>query len=128
DHAWGTRAKGTEQVYEASAVEAKVTDDLTSGTYPLGKTGTKTVRFADDGVEVTIEHPGAFTEQVPLLLQEGDDVEASSGVERYDRVTVTHVGHVATVTEGPKVLDKKKVVTLGIAATDSLAYTIAVAK
>ena len=36
-------------------------------TYPLGAKGEKTLEFAADGIVVTVRHPGAFTEFVPLL-------------------------------------------------------------
>jgi hypothetical protein len=71
DFAWGTRADGAEQVYEAHGVDATFHDDLTRVTYPLGTAGTKTITFGDDRIEVRIEHKGKFSEQLPMLVPSG---------------------------------------------------------
>jgi hypothetical protein len=77
DQAWGTRAAGMPQVYEAGdviatfstgAVRAGARDlDARSLTveYPLGERGRKRVAFTSEGITVTIDHPGEFTEQIP---------------------------------------------------------------
>src|SRR4030095_10369235 len=93
---------------------------------PLGAVGKKTIRFADDGVEVKIEHPGKFTEQIPLVLKQGDGFDAGSGVTKYGPLIVTHLDHAATVSgDNPKVFGKQ-ITTLSIVARDSLTYTISI--
>jgi hypothetical protein len=79
DAAWGTRAAGMEQVYEAAVLQASFSTgephagarvlDVSTLTleYPLGATGRKRVAFERDIIRVTIEHPGEFTEQIPSL-------------------------------------------------------------
>jgi hypothetical protein len=86
--AWGTLAHDAPQVYEAAelnptyrvsgaAVQPKPGSfDLPQGvlaiSYSLGTRGEKSLEFRDDGIVVTVRHPGEFTEVVPLL-QAGDD-------------------------------------------------------
>ena len=87
--AWGTRAKGHTQVYEASDVNAEFfVDDQPwmagigsnsllgsfSLAYPLGEVGKKSVRFTDEQIEVNIIHPGQMTEVIPLLVDPRTDL------------------------------------------------------
>jgi hypothetical protein len=70
DAAWGTRAPGAEQVYEAADLPATFSDldaPTLTITYPLGSAGKKTIVFLPDAIRVTIHHPGDFTEQIPAL-------------------------------------------------------------
>ncbi|MDA0709878.1 MAG: hypothetical protein O3B73_06695 [bacterium] len=84
---WGTSASGAD-VYEAEAFEP----DMTVGEEPflpepgkrllgngdlmliylLGERGQKVVRFAEDHIEVTVDHAGAFEEHLPLLTRADD--------------------------------------------------------
>ncbi|HET8547956.1 MAG TPA: hypothetical protein VFL57_08130 [Bryobacteraceae bacterium] len=79
DAAWGTRAAGADQVYEAANLPVRFSTreprpgsrDLDPGVlmieYPLAQTGRKRVVFEHDAIRVSIEHPGEFTEQIPAL-------------------------------------------------------------
>lgn len=85
--AWGTKPEGG-QLYEADTLDAlfvinnkaiKPTPgnhDLPAGvlqvSYTLGTTGKKSVTFQDQTIEVAIQHPGRFTEYIPLLLNPTD--------------------------------------------------------
>jgi hypothetical protein len=116
DHAWGTRADGAGQVYESGDVNATFSDDLTTVTYPLGSAGKKTVTFAETIIQVRVEHPGKFVEQVPLL-RAGDapvKVMVSSDVA-------------GTPKPGSNVFGTTKVTTTNLAAQDLLDYTIRIA-
>jgi len=126
--AWGTLADSAKLVYEAGHVDAQFSDDLTRVTYPLGKGGRKTVTFGENEIEVRVEHPGAFREQIPLLmrenagpLQRGDGRAslASAGLElRYPESVRT------VVQAGPRVIAETRVQALLLPATDTLRYTI----
>ena len=88
--AWGTKASGEDQVYEASDLMSKFTVngkvweptegivDLSAQSlnvqYPLGEKGEKTIQFEDDKIVVKIQHAGDFTETIPLLLVQNDDL------------------------------------------------------
>jgi len=83
---WGTALD--DAVYEADSFMPEITvngepfvptagiHDLPDGevvfVYALGDVGQKTVRFAEDHIEVMVNHPGAFSEHLPLLCREGD--------------------------------------------------------
>jgi hypothetical protein len=80
--AWGTKAEGGEQVYEAGDIAAEFTADgkrwepsegknQPKGNlnirYPLRSAGIKTVEFLPEKIKITVLHQGAFTEVIPLL-------------------------------------------------------------
>lgn len=79
---WGTRASGRSQVYEASDIISAfvLNGDLWSPapgsnrlegrisiSYPLGQSGSKTIRFEENYIEIEIQHTDTFTEMIPLL-------------------------------------------------------------
>ncbi len=81
--AWGTRASDHKQVYEASDVERifkinkqpwnpapgiNAVEGSFSISYPLDRTGTKTISFEQHGISIMVNHKGAFTEVIPLLV------------------------------------------------------------
>lgn len=89
--AWGTKADGSEQVYEAGDVAATFTLDgrrweASEGSnqpkgnisvqYPL-KSGTKTIELLPEKIKVTVLHPGAFTEVLPLLADNADAIRCT---------------------------------------------------
>ncbi|MEA2708255.1 MAG: hypothetical protein QOF78_856 [Phycisphaerales bacterium] len=112
DHAWGTRADGAEKVYEAGDVAARFNDDFTQANYPLGSGGKKSVVFAEGRIEVLVEHPGNFTEQIPLLATDAIEVYTSSSKVSW------------LTKDGPKVFGERAVHTVVISATDSLKYRL----
>ena len=86
--AWGTVAKGEKLSYEGQGMEATFTvagaavpaaspgeAQLPAGevvaSYALGKVGSKTVTFGEQDCRVEVQHPGAFTEQLPLMVPKG---------------------------------------------------------
>jgi hypothetical protein len=91
--AWGTKPEGG-KLYEADTLDAvflinnklvKPTSgshDLKAGhlslSYKLGTTGKKSIAFRDKNIEVSIQHPGHFTEYIPLLLNSTDSVSINS--------------------------------------------------
>jgi hypothetical protein len=93
DAAWGTKPEGG-KLYEADTLNALFTinnktiqptpanHDLPAGTlsvtYKLGTIGKKSIVFRDDKIEVAIQHPGRFTEYIPLLLNAADSVNIIS--------------------------------------------------
>lgn len=93
DAAWGTQPEGG-KLYEADTLEASFSinnkaitpapgsHDCTTGiltvSYPLGTTGKKSMVFRDKTIEVAIQHPGRFTEYIPLLLNSTDEASIIS--------------------------------------------------
>ena len=87
--AWGTRASGQSQVYEASDV---ITTFFANGqpwspapginsvqgafslSYPLGTIGKKSIHFTDEAIEVDLFHRGGITEVIPLLVERDHDL------------------------------------------------------
>lgn len=104
--AWGTRAEGAQQVYEAVGITAdyrvlnnavqpkpgsvKLPQGALTIAYPLGTQGEKKLEFRDDAIVVTIRHSGPFTEIVPLL-QAGDDPPTGFAVKVEAPATMTRV-------------------------------------
>jgi hypothetical protein len=93
--AWGTRASGAPQVYEAGDLDAKFGPAASeySVEYPLGTAGRKRLVFVPGAIRVTVEHPGRFTEQIPMLRPEVPagvtvDTAATKTLRRADKVTV----------------------------------------
>jgi archaellum component FlaG (FlaF/FlaG flagellin family) len=92
DAAWGTKPEGG-RLYEADtlnalffvdnkAIAAQNNQDIKAGTltinYTVGTTGKKSIIFRDQTIEVAIQHPGHFTEYIPLLLNPADSVHLIS--------------------------------------------------
>jgi hypothetical protein len=87
--AWGTRAKGAGQVYEASDVNATFLvegqswvpapgsnsiDGSLTVQYSLASSGKKIIQFNSDNIHIDIQHKGDFTEVIPLLIENGNEV------------------------------------------------------
>jgi hypothetical protein len=93
DAAWGTKPEGG-RLYEADTLDALFSinnkaisptpgsHDLKTGvlsvSYTLGTTGKKSIVFRDQTIEVAVQHPGHFTEYIPLLLNSTDSVQIIS--------------------------------------------------
>ncbi len=98
---FGTKAEGSSQVYEAEdlipaiqlnkkEIQPEVGNfDLPEGeitiSYPLKELGKKKIQFKKDRIIVQIEHPGNFTEILPLLI--GPDDSLNIGKKK---ITLTH--------------------------------------
>jgi len=63
--AWGTAAGNTS--HEGTGLDVTYADNNTTMRYPLLRGGTKTVRFEQDQVRVTVEMPGEIVEHVPVF-------------------------------------------------------------
>jgi hypothetical protein len=100
---WGTSRAGA-QPFEAKDFQPTITidgriipilpgaRDLPGGAhgrlvvaYPLREEGRKTVTFKPDRIAVSVRLPGPFSEQFPLLLRPGDDLQIKPGVVRLRR-------------------------------------------
>jgi hypothetical protein len=99
---WGTRAAGSGEVYEAGDVRATFsTGDPQPGarelsaadlrvTYPLADKGKKHIVFRERSIDIVVEHPGAFVEQIPAsskarIFVHGEVVKALP-IEAKDRL------------------------------------------
>jgi hypothetical protein len=103
---WGTAHDG-EDVYEAADFEPDIlenglaispvpgTRDLGEGeitlVYPLGEKGKKVVRFAEEHIEVTVDHAGSFVEYLPLLVRRSDELTVRNHQIRLRRSDQTMV-------------------------------------
>jgi len=85
---WGTKANDSLQVYEASDLipevmlhEQDANKPFKNSTlsYKLGNVGTKRITFNSDIIKVEIEHSGAFSEILPLLISEDDVISVTEG-------------------------------------------------
>ncbi|TDE10525.1 hypothetical protein [Dyadobacter psychrotolerans] len=90
--AWGTKAAGG-KLYESGDLPAKMTvngqpviaqpgiSDFPAGVltviYALGSQGEKSLKFDKEQISVTVKHAGAFTETLPLLINEDDKIDLS---------------------------------------------------
>lgn len=144
--AWGTKAAGMENVYEAATTPATFAvggepiatklgaRDLPEGilviSYPLAKQGEKTVRFEGNRITVDVEHPGAFSECIPLLKGAADQIEVTDNrvVVRRGKselaVTFDHSKGKPVLTETETAVVAKRVVTVLVNAADRLSYTL----
>lgn len=77
DASWGTKAKDSLQVYEASNLWAEISPrqletkqpfQETSFSYELGENGQKTITFNENKIMVEVAHAGAFMEILPILI------------------------------------------------------------
>lgn len=148
DAAWGTRGRAEKDVYEIELTDVRyavgeqtVTPrpgkrDLPAGplviAYPLGEHGRKQVTFGKGCVTVHIDHKGAFTEQLPILLPR--DVPAEVRVQDQCvlicREDQTPVRIASSVERDPEVVGTdtsvagKSLVLVKLSAADRLEYTI----
>lgn len=144
--AWGTKAPGMETVYEAATTPATFAvggkpitpapgdRDLPQGilvvSYPLAKQGKKTLRFEADRITVEVEHPGEFSECLPLLKGAADQVEVADNrvlVRRGNSelaIAFDHLTGKPVVTETETAVGAKRVVTVLVNAADRLSYTL----
>jgi hypothetical protein len=144
--AWGTLPADGRQVYEATdlpaqfftndrAVEPKpgagdLADGAFSVRYPLGPQGHKELNFGDVEIEVAIEHPGSFVEQIPLLVEPDDELRTSGErieLRRRDTLVLAlafdPAAH-ARIVETDTDVSTKRVRVVTIEAVDHLHYTL----
>jgi archaellum component FlaG (FlaF/FlaG flagellin family) len=145
DAAWGTKPEGG-KLYEADTLNALFlinnklvnptpgSHDLKAGTlavsYKLGTTGKKSIVFRDKNIEVTIQHPGHFTEYIPLLLNSTD----SASIISPGKVALKKAGGTiyisydaaakATLKETTLKSGMQRVMVLNIESSSTLLYSI----
>ncbi len=144
--AWGTQPAGTDKPFEKGAdVQAEITiagtvitpapgmGNLADGpiqfSYPLGESGRKTVLMGPDSIEITVDQTGDFTEQLPLLIRENEELITSAGKVELSRDGVTFsISFDNKVTPDLPTPGKSQVGMINqlvtIQATDRLKYTI----
>ena len=105
--------------------------DLPSGDlsvhYSLGSAGKKTLIFDDAGLRVSIEHRGAFVEQLPLLLLATDSLVGAPGQITVQRGASQFSIHWAsssraTVTRSDEFVGSRRVVVVAIPGSNALTY------
>jgi hypothetical protein len=136
---WGTRPQGSEDVYEST----RVTPNFSSGsvdvvikdgpnsmaegdvvlTYPLGS-GTKRIRLTRDRIDVEINHPGPFVEQLPLLPKDQMEVSVKGNSAGFERFKVEFKGAKASVGASEDIEGPRKVQMLLLEAKDTLSYSL----
>jgi hypothetical protein len=144
DAAWGTASEGG-KLYEADTLDASFSinnktitpvpgsHDLTTGaltvSYLLGTTGKKSIVFRDKTIEVAIQHPGHFTEYIPLLLNNTDE----AGIISPGRLALKKAGGTINIIYDANATAKlkettlksgqQKVMVLTIESSDKLNYS-----
>ena len=141
DQAWGTKVNGADNVYEAGDLLAEFTvddrpvtpqpgnRDLPGTTlvarYKMGTTGHKTLVFADDHVEVRIEQPGGFTEQIPLIGEVDEKAFVNDHQLALHELTIEFPGGVEHHLAPPKTVNNSMPITvLTLSARESLTYSL----
>ncbi|HSH20791.1 MAG TPA: hypothetical protein VLA03_10075 [Draconibacterium sp.] len=85
---WGTLAKDSIQVYEANdlipelqlqEIEAGAQFENSTVNYNLGETGKKIITFHENKIVVQVNHTGAFSEILPVLISENDLISINGG-------------------------------------------------
>ena len=141
--AWGTRARGRDNVYEtevinpryriegrSASVEAgarNLPPGTISLTYPLGNRGEKTITFHEDEIVVSVLHAGRFTEHVPLLVENIDDIvvrEQEIRLRDAEGISIVFDNAAATVVESGVRVGPKRSATVMLRASGSLTYRI----
>jgi len=144
--AWGTRAAGADNVFETDlrgatlAVNGKqvafepgardVPDGPLVIAYSLQNEGRKTVQFSDRVIRVEIEHPGEFTEQLPLLVapEWSLDVREASAELTHGQPILNlrfEMAQDARAVETDTAVAGKRLVVLVLRAVDRLTYEAA---
>jgi hypothetical protein len=143
--AWGTKAAGHEQVFEASGIfpdilidgktwkEESGIHDLSSKSleikYPLGEKGQKTIRFEDDKIVVAVNYPGEFTEVIPLMPSSNEQLKTGNNGVQFSNASET----MQLELQNAKAIDRKRFnedlgiktcTVLEVKAKDHLSYTI----
>jgi hypothetical protein len=86
DASWGTKAKDSLQVYEASDLWAKISPQQsdtnlsfqeTTISYKLAGNGQKTITFNGNNIMVEVAHAGAFTEVLPMLISDDNMISVN---------------------------------------------------
>jgi hypothetical protein len=142
--AWGTKPEGG-RLYEADTLDALFlinnkgvnpvpgSHDLKAGTlavsYKLGAGGKKLIVFKDKAIEVAIQHPGHFTEYIPLLLNGTDTASiVSPGKIKLEKAGGTvyvlyDAAAKATFQETTLRSGTQRVMVLHIESSDKLGYS-----
>ena len=142
--AWGTKAENQTQVYEAAdlkcsfEIDGQVIEnqefikniDLTDEiiiTYKLGETGTKRLILKPDQIVVEIDHPGQFSEYLPLINSDDQFTENSGSLEMRKNevnITITNDAMNAQIQESTSEFENLKVYPYILNAQDKLSYQI----
>jgi hypothetical protein len=143
--AWGTKASGKQQVFEASNIfptilidgkawkEGSGIHEVSSKSlvikYRLGDKGEKTIHFGDDKISVEVNFPGVFTEIVPLMVSANEQliVEKNKARLSSDFKTLQLLMQNANSISKKKFdedLGIKTCIVLEVKAKDHLSYTI----
>lgn len=147
DAAWGTKPDGG-KLYEADTLDASFfidnkaitptpgSHDLKTGvltiSYKLDTIGKKSIVFHDRTIEVNIQHPGHFTEYLPLLLNSTDSVRIiSPGKVELKKPEGTiyilyDAAAKATLQETTLKSGMQRVMVLHIESSDKLGYSFAI--
>ncbi|OQP56876.1 hypothetical protein A3860_09845 [Niastella vici] len=144
DAAWGTKPENG-RLYEADTLDALFSinnkpihptpgsHDLPNGTltvaYKLGTSGKKSIVFHEQAIEVSIQHPGRFTEFIPLLLGNTDSASIiAPGKLKLEKpggaiYILYDAAAKATLKETTLKSGLQRVMVLGIEETDKLNYS-----
>lgn len=133
---WGTKAKDSRQVYEASDLIPEVMPNPLETNQPfkpsviqykLGANGKKMITFDKNKIKVEINHPGSFKEIVPILISDDDLISKDGG-----QITIATQTGLVVINSSEKDgiiikdfeagLEEKKCEVIDISAKDRLTY------
>jgi hypothetical protein len=136
---WGTLARDSAQVYEASdLIPETILEKIVAGesfkssgvSYKLGENGKKIVTFDLSNIEVQVNHSGAFTEILPILISENDLITINGGQIKIEANKGTFSIYTSEK-DGIKIkdfetdLENKKCKVVEISAINKLSYEFA---
>lgn len=146
DQTFGTAMPRGNQTFESGDLDVTYTldkkplaepedgvHDVPNGTfgieYALGKSGKKSVTFAERSVDVSVTLPGEVVETLPLLVVPNETVVLSKGKARVQNKAASCEvrfgdGVEPKATETDQMILAKRVVTLTLSARDKLDYSI----
>ncbi len=139
--AYGTMASGMQGVYEASdlipdfIVDGKpwipeegnrdISGDVFEVLYPLGDKGKKKLVFGEDNIVIKVEHPGKFSELIPLLVEIDESLTIDNNRVKLGNMIIDISGASEIKTTFFETdLDEKKCMIIEISASDNLKYEI----
>ena len=141
---WGTSAADAKSSYEATdgvrptftigdkSIDARpgsnrdLPDGEMSVSYPLGQRGHKTLRFTDNTIEVKVDHPGAFVEQIPLAVA-GEVFAFEPSFASFEQVRVEYPRNDKSSVsrrDDRFLFGTTRIYVIKLPASDSLTYTL----
>jgi len=137
--AWGTRPSGSEDVYESTRLSPKFIADQKEVELKLGPnsmpegdvfleytlgSGTKKLTLSKNRIDVEIQHPGDFVEQIPLLIPDNGSLDAKRDGVTNGKLKIEGAGLNISLGTPVDIEGPKKVQPVLLQGKDTLRYTL----